>query len=1141
MPSAAETLSILGGGNISSSGGDQTADAPPSMLQHKMDILSGTTVLPQETSQSEEQDQKIGTSEDIVKSVASAPPKALASGVGMWLPNLINLGAQGIAYSGMKAHDIFADQPLSEEAKARGMQVAKPFASSPEETGSRLTAGLYNTFSDNPMSPQDTEETINANSKPLGGILHDPQTTPGKYADTAAQFVTGARAFSARPGGGPSPTTAEQLQGIKKNAADLLKDDSGHLLPTPKQLYQSAKPYIAPAATGLASEAAGQVFEGTDAETPARIITAIAAHKAEPYVTKGVKSVGNNLNAMGIGQKTEVSPGVFATKEQQNRAAQGIAGAASNPDQLIESINKGLNIKTPPSAAIEKQIIPANPGSNNGNIVIYKMNDNGGNHVGTLAGFLSQDGKTFTVSSIDGAKGPNNMGVRAVRQFGQQITSDFPDVESIDGRRVTGTRGMQGGAQSLSIPADKFAQSNNGTMLAGSNPTLAEVTPDHGIAQMQDTMRTKNPEAFQARSSEQNTARAQAISGVRGEGNADNVGAFFRDRLAADEANMAANEQSAQQTAAGTEAWAKNRAQTAGQKVGGYGNLPSAGVTGDVVQDAQAWRKENASTAWGFLDPYKTAVADHTPVIQAVDEVVKGVNKLGGQKLLPVEKEIYDNISTQWPGAKIDFDTLKHLRTTIGEAQRSIGREYGSESTPMRRLQILKNSVDQAVENTVKGIVKAEDSAVASGKMAPENTLKAKIDAEIRNYQTSRYLGERQSLGNNAGSSTQRVGYSTARAEGLPRTAGAESAKAGRSGAAQGNQGVPKPVVFGEEQQKQYENARAETFRHKTLSEIEKSGAVNPDGTLNAAKYEKWYAKNKARLNSSSEFRDELSQWHQQTVNDLQKVENAQQMVDDLRASQKAQRAEFNKSRAAALINNDPLKEVGRIFSGKNPQQEFSDLVRKVKGSPEATEGLKAAVGDYILKNIAKADLDETGGRIRNQQAYRNFVATHNRALKSIFGGQGLQNLEAVASDIRRTQQWNERAKIPGQSNTAKDALQVAKHGKLSILGKMIGGATKHAMTGGMVVGEMAGGHPITGAMLAVPAKLASAFKSAGLDTVEKIQLEMMMNPSFARVMLKQLAADKIPVPVQKQIATSLMIPTAMTVANQRQQQEKGE
>jgi len=90
-----------------------------------------------------------------------------------------------------------------------------------------------------------------------GYPLYKPQTTPGKYVHTAAEFVPGTLA-------GPLGR-AETVLGVAGNVARNV-----------------GKFGIVP---GLASEAAGQATEGTPYETPARIIAGIAGGAAVPAVS----------------------------------------------------------------------------------------------------------------------------------------------------------------------------------------------------------------------------------------------------------------------------------------------------------------------------------------------------------------------------------------------------------------------------------------------------------------------------------------------------------------------------------------------------------------------------------------------------------------------------------------------------------------------------------------------------------------------------------------------------------------------------------------------------------------------------------------------------------------------------------------
>lgn len=651
-------------------------------------------------------------------------------------------------------------------------------------------------------------------------------------------------------------------------------------------------------------------------------------------------------------------------------------------------------------------------------------------------------------------------------------------------------------------------QPNATSTILGSNPTLAEATNDQGIAQYQDALRTKNPEVFQGNTALQNEARANALNAVKGEGSPDNLGVHLTQQMQNDEALSSAQEN---KTLAGVT--------SKGAKIGKYGEIPKEGVTNDTIQNAQSVRNESERSAWSFMDSYGKSPADMQTAREAAKGAALEAQEYGAVPLHPAEDSLIRDLTNPPKGAKDNFESLKRFITRVGEAQ----REVPPRSVPMKRLQEIKNSLYKGLENTINGIVAHEQQAVESGRMSEENG----IEAQANQWLAEKYAGERQLrrtadggvyLAKDAGSRPSSV-------SGGHGTRGETGGKSNLPNEAKGNTKTAEPLAFGKEQKAQYESARGNTFKNKTLSDLENSGAVNPDGTLDAKKYDRWYAKNKDRFKTYPKFREELNDWR-----------SAQESLNNMRAERVSQENEFNKSRFSSLVKNDPVTEVGRIFRSGNPPAEFRALVEKVRNDQPAMEGLKAAVGEHLLK-VARADIAEEGSSLRSPQAFRDFIRNHNKSLKIIYGGQGLNNIEAIGADIRRTQQWNERAKIKGQSNTAKDMGQVAKNDRTSILSKIMA----HAEIAGAVVSKMAGHGAGEGFLAGIPLKMVNAFHSSGLDTIEKVELEMIRNPAFANVMLRKVGAKDIPVPIQKRIATVLLSTVPPAISSQQETKTKKE
>lgn len=338
----------------------------------------------------------------------------------------------------------------------------------------------------------------------------------------------------------------------------------------------------------------------------------------------------------------------------------------------------------------------------------------------------------------------------------------------------------------------------------------------------------------------------------------------------------------------------------------------------------------------------------------------------------------------------------------------------------------------------------------------------------------------------------------------------------------------------------QYEQARQTTFRNRTLDALENSGAIDPNGQINVKKYDTWYNKiyNKKMVNNDDNF-----------TNNLKDARNAQEALDNYRAERAQTQKDFEASRLAKFMpeNSDPAGVIGNIFKSQSidSAKEFAALVSKVKGDPDALAGLRAATSKYINDNVAKAFTDQNSagltvsGKVSRPNDLRQFINQNKKALREIYGGgQELNNLEAVAAEIRRNQQFEQMANVKGMSNTAHKAANVARNAaKNTVMGwiaKKIGGGL------GGVAGGFIGAHfgDVHGAIEGAVAGQAGAdwlvnsLKARGLDTIEKIQLAMYDNPEFAKAMLQKYGAQTPPVPLLNRVGTAAQkigVPATLT------------
>lgn len=175
------------------------------------------------------------TDPEILKQLNAPPPapQAAPAAGGGWMDTAADMGTQAIAGLARGGEMLMgAPGDVASMATPAIQWAAGKMGVDPATTQALLQSRMLNPLAAAPTSRQISEFT---------GPLPEPQTTPGKYVRTTAEFVPGA-AVSAAVGGTPV------VQSLLANA-------------------------LAP---GLASEAAGQLTEGTAAEPYARLAAAMA-------------------------------------------------------------------------------------------------------------------------------------------------------------------------------------------------------------------------------------------------------------------------------------------------------------------------------------------------------------------------------------------------------------------------------------------------------------------------------------------------------------------------------------------------------------------------------------------------------------------------------------------------------------------------------------------------------------------------------------------------------------------------------------------------------------------------------------------------------------------------------------------------
>lgn len=107
---------------------------------------------------------------------------------------------------------------------------------------------------------------------------------------------------------------------------------------------------------------------------------------------------------------------------------------------------------------------------------------------------------------------------------------------------------------------------------------------------------------------------------------------------------------------------------------------------------------------------------------------------------------------------------------------------------------------------------------------------------------------------------------------------------------------------------------------------------------------------------------------------------------------------EYKKSLAGMFVDADPVEAMGRIVRGQLPDEKITELLKRTQGSPEAQEGLRAALGEHVLQTVLKGDEEASVFLSQLQRLLKKprVVA----ALRKGLGEDGLKTLQRVKKQM---------------------------------------------------------------------------------------------------------------------------------------------
>ena len=680
-------------------------------------------------------------------------------------------------------------------------------------------------------------------------------------------------------------------------------------------------------------------------------------------------------------------------------------------------------------------------------------------------------------------------------------------------------------------------------LVDGSNPTTFQLTGDMGLGGLERAAAVKSPEAFNQLRANQNSARLAALSNIQDAGHPEAVASTLRSRLADLDAQ--------------TDVAVQDATATAGQRaaaLGGTGTPEAYGATlRDALQSAEQSARSNERGLWSAVDPDGTLTMAAPNVSQKARSILTNLPATAAP-MTGEEAGIF-NLTAGLPKV-LPFEDVTALRSRISQAMRQEMMTAG-QSPSYARLAQLRGALQDDIDGVVSQRAQQDAQAVAAGAMAPSDTLAAELLGWRADDQSARqaagmavggnvaggYAGGGQTgaggsfrtpgeagrqsggltsypgmapgdgaspLGSFDAAARQRLIAATDATRNRAQTFGTTPNAAILKRSGQGGPynmtppAVPGSIFFpGPKAAATVENFRNavgdgpafDTLADYASSQLRRT-ALQPDGTLNPKTVANWRSAHADALRSFPNLDASFA--------------DAGAASQTLAATAEARREALDAYQSGivgrVLGVSDPAdvtRTIGSVFGRKDAVLQMQRLASEAGQTPEGKEGLRKAIVDYMTGRLVSNTEAATSGRgVLKSDQFQTFVKQNKPALRAVFSEDELGTMQAVADDLQRANRSIAAVKLPGGSNTAQDTFAVGKHDTAgSALMKIV-----LASGGGAGIGGILGG-PIGGTAAAIGTGTVQALRQAGLQKVDDLVRDAMLDPTIARALLAKAPA----------------------------------
>lgn len=280
---------------------------------------------------------------------------------------------------------------------------------------------------------------------------------------------------------------------------------------------------------------------------------------------------------------------------------------------------------------------------------------------------------------------------------------------------------------------------------------------------------------------------------------------------------------------------------------------------------------------------------------------------------------------------------------------------------------------------------------------------------------------------------------------------------------------------------------------------------VMPGGVWDAKAYQAWLKQYGPALAERPQLAAQLAD-----------ASAAQDALADLDARTLTAKTDLRNSAARFFIGTDPHTAVTRLMAAADPGTEAASLMKMMASDPDAVEGLRKAVADWITaKTNSTSEAGTTGIKQVQAATLKKLIANPKMqpALEAILGPGGMTRLRGIAADLDLEGRSVNATKMPGSPGTAMDALKQAMHsgGSLRSILFSVGASEMGAQAVSMAMG---GEGVVSGGLRAAALLGGTAYgimRQQGLKSIDDLMAHAVLNPELYRALAAKVTETNAP------------------------------